>query len=273
MKFNLKFFSALLIAATVCASAVPSIANADAAASAVGVQQDARAQQIIRNADRVRAPDQPFRYTLMLEAFRQGQSASQQQLDVSMRFYKPSEGHEQGDARALVRFVSPASDKGKAMFSDYEKMWYYAPDLRRPIPISKQQRLIGQISNGDVVAADFDYSYISQLQGEEPCGDKICYRLQLVRRWPYVTYPKIIYWVEKDTYYPYRVDFMSDSDLLIKRAYYKNYQIAAGRMRPLQVVVEDALQKGNYTTMNYSDVHLESLPESYFQKDYLMRLN
>lgn len=273
MKLNHRFFAALLIAVTACASAAQSAVNADTAASDVGVQQDARAQEIIRNADRVRAPDQPFRYTLRLEAFRQSQSASQQQLDVSMRFYKPGPGHEQGDARALVRFVSPASDKGKAMFSDFEKMWYYAPDLRRPIPISKQQRLIGQISNGDVVAADFDYSYISQLQGEEPCGDKKCYRLQLVRRWPYVTYPKITYWVEKDTYYPYRADFMSDSNLVMKRSYYKNYQMAAGRVRPLQIVVEDALQKGNYTTMNYSDVRLESLPESYFQKDYLMRLN
>src|ERR1700761_5800698 len=87
------------------------------------------------------------------------------------------------------------------------------------------------------------------------------------------TFPKIMYWVEKDTYYPYRADFLSDSDLLIKRSYYKDFRMIVGQMRPSQIVVDDALQKGNYTTMNYSDVRLESLPESYFQKDYLMRLN
>ncbi|WP_322059109.1 outer membrane lipoprotein-sorting protein [Paraburkholderia sp. J63] len=248
-------------------------APANASASAAPVQQDAQAQHIIRMADRVRAPDQPFRYTVKMNEFQAGKSVNEQTLDISMRFYKAEERAQKGDARALVRFVEPVRDKGKAMLSDYEKMWYYAPDLRRPIPISKQQRLIGQISNGDVVAADFDYSYVSQLQGEEPCGKTVCYRLALQRRWPFVTYPKIMYWVEKDTFYPYRADFMSDSGVLIKRSYYSDYRPELGQMRPHRIVVEDSMRKDNYTTMEYSNLRLESLPESYFQVDYLMRLN
>lgn len=162
-------------------------------------QEDLRAREIIRRADRVRAPERPFRYTLTLLEHKEGRDVTEnrQVLDISMRFYKPSEQVEKGDARALVRFISPVRDKGKALLSDLDKMWYYAPDLRRPIPISRQQRLVGQISNGDVVAADFDYSYISRLVGEEACGQTICYKLSLQRRWPYVTYPAISYWVEK----------------------------------------------------------------------------
>lgn len=238
-------------------------------------QEDQNARRIIRNADRVRAPEEPFRYTLTLVEHKNGKDdiERQQVLDVSMRFYKPSETEEKGDARALVRFVSPVRDKGKALLSDFDKMWYYAPDLRRPIPISKQQRLMGQVSNGDVVAADFDYSYISTLVGEEACGDKQCYKLQLKRRWPHVTYPAIVYWVEKETYYPYRADFQSEEGLLIKRSYYQDYREVLGRVRPHRIVVEDALRKDNYTTMNYTSMVLESLPESYFQKEYLMRLN
>ncbi|MGW1441233.1 outer membrane lipoprotein-sorting protein [Serratia rhizosphaerae] len=238
-------------------------------------QEDQRARDIIRNADRVRAPEQPFRYTLTLTEHRGGRdlTENQQVLDVSMRFYKPSERYEKGDARALVRFVSPARDRGKALLSDLDKMWYYAPDLRRPIPISRQQRLMGQVSNGDVVAADFDYSYISMLVGEEACGDKTCYKLTLKRRWPYVTYPAIDYWVEKDTGNPSRADFLSADGVLIKRSYYRDYQQALGRLRPGTIVVEDALRKDNYTTMQYSNLELESLPESNFQKEYLMRLN
>lgn len=238
-------------------------------------QDDQLARNIIRRADRVRAPDTPFRYTLTLLEHRNGRdiTENQQVLDVSMRFYKPSEQNENGDARSLVRFVSPARDKGKALLSDLDKMWYYSPDLRRPIPISRQQRLIGQVSNGDVVAADFDYSYISTLVGEETCAETTCYKLSLKRRWPYVTYPAIDYWVEKDTGHPVRADFLSAEDVLIKRSYYRDYQQILGEMRPTTIVVEDALRKDNYTTMRYSDVVLESLPESNFQKEYLMRLN
>ncbi|WP_245956745.1 outer membrane lipoprotein-sorting protein [Edaphovirga cremea] len=237
-------------------------------------QEDENARRIIRNADRVRAPAEPFRYTLTLLEHKDGQDLTerQQELDVSMRFYKPSETKEKGDARALVRFVSPVRDKGKSLLSDLDKMWYYSPDLRRPIPISRQQRLMGQVSNGDVVAADFDYSYISTLIGEEACGSKQCYKLTLKRRWSYVTYPLINYWVEKETYYPYRADFLSVDGVLIKRSYYKDYREVLGAVRPHQIIVEDALRKDNYTTMTYSNMVLESLPESYFQKEYLMRL-
>ncbi|CAI0772114.1 TPA: outer membrane lipoprotein-sorting protein [Serratia fonticola] len=238
-------------------------------------QEDQQAREIIRRADRVRAPDRPFRYTLTLLEHKGGRDVTenQQVLDISMRFYKPSEQVEKGDARALVRFISPVRDKGKALLSDLDKMWYYAPDLRRPIPISRQQRLVGQISNGDVVAADFDYSYISRLVGEEACGQTICYKLSLQRRWPYVTYPAISYWVEKDTGFPSRADFLSADGVPIKRSYYRDYQQVLGQMRPTTIVVEDALRKDNYTTMRYSDIRLESLPESNFQKEYLLRLN
>lgn len=238
-------------------------------------QEDLRAREIIRRADRIRAPEQPFRYTLTLTEHKgtHDLTENKQVLDVSMRFYKPSEQHEKGDARALVRFIAPVRDKGKALFSDLDKMWYYAPDLRRPIPISRQQRLMGQVSNGDVVAADFDYSYISALEGEEPCGEKICYKLMLKRRWPHITYPAIAYWVEKDTGFPRQADFLSTEGVLIKRSYYRDYKEVLGQQRPTTIVVEDALRKNYYTTMHYSNVVLESLPESTFQKEYLMRLN
>src|ERR1700744_1726175 len=98
MKFDKQVFAAPLIAAILFAAAVSPVAAADAASAAVVTQQDMKAQLIIRNADRVRAPDQPFRYTLRLEEFRNGKSATQQDLDVSMRFHKPGEDRsDQGD--------------------------------------------------------------------------------------------------------------------------------------------------------------------------------
>lgn len=234
--------------------------------------EDQQAIDIIVKADRIRAPEKPFGYQLLLQEFRNNKQVNQQTLDISMRFFKPEADDSDFDARALIRFLSPAREKGKRLLSDFDKMWYFSPELRNPIPISKQQRLIGQVSNGDVVAADFDLSYIAKLIGEEACGAKTCYKLHLERRTPQVAYPAIIYLVEKDTYYPYQADFMSSSDVLIKRSYYKDYRQDLGQVRPHQIIVEDSLQKENYTIMNYSNLRYESLPESYFQKEYLMRM-
>lgn len=238
-------------------------------------QEDQIAKAIIRRADRIRAPDQPFRYTLTLTEHKEGRdwTESQQVLDIYMRFYKPTEKIKTGDARAIIRFVSPVRDKGKIILADIENMWFYTPDLRKPIPVSRQQRLTGQIANGDVIAADLDYSYISTLAGEESCGEYQCYKLLLTRRWDWVSYPQIIYWVEKQRGGPYRLDFMSTEGLVIKRSWYQNYKKILGELRPVTIRVEDALRKDVYTTMEYSDIKLETLPEWQFQKEYLSGMN
>ncbi|MBC9251903.1 outer membrane lipoprotein-sorting protein [Pseudomonas alcaligenes] len=241
------------------------------AASPEANQQDSRAVDIIRRADRVRAPAQPFRYALTLVEMKGDQEVARQSLDVAMRFYKES-AEQAGDARALVRFVDPPSERGKSLLSIFDKLWYYEPKLRRPIPISRQQRLVGQVSNGDVVATDFDTSYISKLVGEEACGERQCYRLELLRRWAYVTYPKIVYWVDTQNDHPYKAEFLSSNDKVLKRAWYRDYKMALGVERPHEIYIEDSLQKEQYTRMLYSDVRLEEVPESYFQKEYLLRL-
>ncbi|WP_082212599.1 outer membrane lipoprotein-sorting protein [Erwinia sp. 9145] len=263
----------LLLSAPLQAEDRPPVLSLDREQLSQITQEDSKAREIIRRADRVRAPDKPFRYTLTLTEHKNGRDLTEKQqvLDISMRFYKPDEQREKGEARALVRFVSPVRDKGKVLLSDLDKMWYFAPELRRPIPISRQQRLLGQVSNGDVVAADFDYSYVSTLLGTEACNETKCYKLSLTRRWPSVPYPAITYWVEVGTYYPQQIDFLSTEGRLIKRSRYLNYTDALGVMRPATIIVEDALRKDNWTTMTYSDLMLESLPESYFQKDYLSR--
>ncbi|MEO4047569.1 outer membrane lipoprotein-sorting protein [Pseudomonas sp. CAU 1711] len=238
---------------------------------AISQAQDRRAGEIIRQADRIRAPAEPFRYALTLVEMKGDQEVTRQSFDVAMRFYKPEPGQE-GDARALVRFVDPPSEKGKSLLSIFDKLWYYEPKLRRPIPISRQQRLVGQVSNGDVVATDFDLSYISKLVGSEDCEGRKCYRLELQRRWSYVTYPKIIYWVDAENYRPYKAEFLATNDKLIKRAWYKDYKPALGVERPHEIYIEDSLKKEQYTRMLYSDVRLEAVPEAYFQKEYLLRL-
>ncbi|WP_231877621.1 outer membrane lipoprotein-sorting protein [Erwinia sp. ErVv1] len=261
------------VSACALAQTPPQVLSLDRDQLSQLTQEDGKAREIIRRADRVRAPGQPFRYTLTLTEHKNGRDLleKRQVLDISMRFYKPDEQRERGEARALVRFVAPTRDKGKVLLSDLDKMWYYAPELRRPIPISRQQRLLGQVSNGDVVAADFDYSYISTLLGTEACGDSQCYKLSLTRRWASVPYPAILYWVEVGSWHPQRIDFLSTEGRLIKRSRYRDYQQVQGIMRPATIVIEDALRKDNWTTMAYSEMVMESLPESYFQKDYLIR--
>ena len=243
------------------------------AAHATGpVAGGTEALNIIRQADAIRSPDQPFRYTVTVNEFKDGEQApvNQQVLDISMRFLKPKEG-EQADARSLARFISPPRDRGKIMLSDGYDLWFYTPELRRPVPISRQQRLIGQISNGDVIVTNFEFAYDSALQGEEPCGVNVCYSLNLTRRSAEVTYPKVNYLVEKGSYRPYKAAYFSLDDQLLKEVWYLDYKPLLGKERPSKIKVTDPRRGSGYSIMEYSDVRFESLPLSRFTKESIQR--
>jgi len=158
------------------------------------------------------------------------------------------------------------------MLSVWYDLWFYTPELRRPIPISRQQRLIGQISNGDVIVTNFEYAYDSTLLGEERCGAQQCYKIELKRKSTDVTYPKIIYFVEKDgENRPYKAEYYSLDDQLLKEVMYQDYQYVLDKMRPMKIIVTDVRHGNNYSIMSYSDVRLESLPEFHFTKEYIQR--
>lgn len=231
------------------------------------------ALEIIRRADEVRSPNKPFRYTVTIEEYKStaSQPTSKQILDISMRFIKP-EKDKQADARSLVRVVWPARDRGKRMLSNWYQLWFYTPELRRPIPISPQQRLLGQIANSDVIVTNFEYAYHAERLNDAPCGETFCYRLALTRKLPAATWPRIVYWVEKGgDYRPWKAAYYSLDDKLIKQVLYQNYQPVLGRARPTKIVVQDLRHGQAYSVMEYSDIRFESLPESYFTKAWLQR--
>ncbi|VAF58144.1 Uncharacterised protein [Enterobacter hormaechei] len=242
-------------------------------AAAYSAAADERALEIIRRADEVRSPNKPFRYTLTIHEFKAGATRpeNKQVLDISMRFMKP-EGEIKADARSLARFVYPPRDKGKVLLSDWYDLWFYTPELRRPVPVSRQQRLIGQISNGDVIVTNFEYAYDASLKGETACGEARCYVLDLVRKSAEVTWPKVMYYVESvGDNRPYKAAYFSLDNKLIKEVLYQDFQMVLGKMRPMKITVKEVRHGNSYSVMEYSDVRLESLPESAFTRESIQR--
>lgn len=239
---------------------------------ALASDTSAQALEIIQRSDAVRSPNKPFRYTVTVQEYKSAaaEPGNKQVLDISMRFLKPENGVE-ADARSLARFVYPPRDKGKVMLSDWYDLWFYTPDLRRPIPISRAQRLLGQISNGDVIVTNFEYAYNAVLESETPCGQTTCYQLALERKTPEVTYPKVRYLVEKQSYRPFSAVYYSLDDKPIKEVSYQDYRPLLGSVRPGKIVVKDARNGSGYSVMEYSDVRFESLPLSHFTKEYMQR--
>lgn len=229
------------------------------------------AGQIVAAADRIRNPDHPFSTTVTLTEYVDAKPRDA----VILRVYSKQE-QGSGQFRSLVAFQQPARDHGKLMLRRGTEVWFYDPAAKTSLRISPQQRLLGQASNGDVVTTNFALDYDAVLVGEEEIQDsdrrpRRCLKLRLTATNPAATYGAVDYWVETDGFRPVKGKFHADSGRLLKLAYYRGYRDALGVERPSETVIVDGVDPSRVTRMVFSDHRAETIPEAWFQRDYLPR--
>ena len=86
-----------------------------------------------------------------------------------------------------------------------------------------------------------------------------------------MTYDHIEMWLDFETHGPIKAKFYSESGALLKTAYYRRYQKELGVERPTEMVIIDGLNPKWVTVMRYSDYQLRSIPDAWYQRDYLPR--
>jgi hypothetical protein len=79
----------------------------------------------------------------------------------------------------------------------------------------------------------------------------------------------VLYWVRQGSNRPFKSEFYSVSDRLLKTCLYQEYKQVAGRVRPTRLVMEDALHKGETSVLEYRDMRMR---DKMFTKDYLKHL-
>ena len=87
-----------------------------------------------------------------------------------------------------------------------------------------------------------------------------------------VTYQRVRYWVQEKNFWPYQTQLFSLSVRLLKTCRCDDFRMIGGRVRPTKLVMVDALNQGETSTLEYSNMKLRELPHRIFNKDYLKRL-
>lgn len=229
------------------------------------------AQEILAASDAVRNPDKPFGLTTTLTEYRDGKQTDANTLAIYAKAEKNS-----GQFQNLIRFVAPARDANKLMLKSGNDLWFYDPSSKASVRISPQQRLLGQAANGDVVTINLAKDYSAKLAGEEDVVDgerqtRHSYKLALASTTPDVTYHHIEMWIDTATSRPVKARFYTESDRLLKTAYYRHYQKELGVERPTETVIIDGLDPKWVTVMKYSDYVWRDIPDAWMQRDYLAR--
>jgi hypothetical protein len=246
------------IALLVCCCAVALTARAQSESP-----DDALAKSIVEKADEARFPKDPFEVAVSITSTLEDGTTEARKYRILSK----------GNKNTIVMALEPASERGQALLMKDRDLWIFMPSISQPVRLSLSQRLTGEVANGDLARANFSGDYTPKILRTEDVDGEPMYVLELAAAERGVTYHRVVYWVRKSNFRPYKAEFYSLSDKLLKTCLYQDYRQLGGRVRPTRLVMEDALHEGEKSVLEYREMRLRDLPDKMFTKDYLKHLD
>jgi hypothetical protein len=238
---------------------VPSVVLGE---ESVQQQEDPEARRIVQEADRIRFPAEGFQVDVAIVTTGHDKTSDERRYRVLSK----------GNENTVVMVTEPASERGQILLMKERDLWVFLPNVSQPVRLSLAQRLTGQVANGDLARANFTGDYNPRLLRSETIDGEKYNVLELIAIDRSVTYQRVLYWVRESTSAPYRAEFYSVSNRLLKTCKYEKFEKVIGKLRPTRLVMEDALRSGELSVLEYSGMKLRELPDKVFTKDYLKRL-
>ncbi|PLW81500.1 outer membrane lipoprotein-sorting protein [Kineobactrum sediminis] len=252
----------ILVSALVLSLGTISSTLAETAAETSTVAPAIDANALVQRADTLRFPRESFQTDITVTNYSAGEAGDVRQYEVLSR----------GNENTIVLTTAPASERGQALLMRGRDLWIFMPTVSQPVRLSLAQRLTGQVANGDLARANFAGDYDATLAATEEVDGVQAHVLDLTAVGRGVTYAKVRYWVSVADDRPIKAEFYAVSGRLLKTSRYENFAELAGQMRPTRLVIEDALNAGDYSVLEYATMELKDLPERMFTRQYLKRL-
>jgi outer membrane lipoprotein-sorting protein len=144
-----------------------------------------------------------------------------------------------GTEKAFGYFLSPAQEEGTAYLRIEHKIWMYVPYLEEIVKITPSMMHLGimgsNFSYGDLIIVNgISEVYIPRISAEEVIDGAEMYILQLLPKREFrVTYGKLKMWVAKKGNIPFKIEYHTEKDELVRILYYKKNEKVGGRIIPV----------------------------------------
>lgn len=237
------------------ASTAPAPAATPAPAAPAGVDANA----IVAKSDAIRVPKGSYEFDAVITSYEGEEKKSENGYKAYVKDLEHS----------LVTFSTPASERGKSLLMLGDDLWIYLPNVKKPVRIPLQQRLVGDVSNGDITRINFAVDYNSTVAGEANVNGVDCWVLDLVAKSDSKTYNKIKYWVAKADNKPVKAEYFTVSGQSLKTCTFEDFRSEAGNVRPMKLVFQDSVTTSKKSTLVLSNMVTKSLGDNMFTKDYM----
>lgn len=166
---------------------------------------------------------------------------------------------------SLVEQTAPERARGRKLLMSGYDMWLFTKNIKKPVRISLDQKLTGEVSNGDIVRTNYAVDYEATLISE----DKTSYKLDLRAKNNKVTYGKIEYVIAKSDFRPLEAIFFAVSGKALKKALFGEFKEIEGMQRSTRVTISDFIMKDKISILNFTGHKKETFNNSLFNKDRL----
>lgn len=177
--------------------------------------------------------------------------------------------YDKSSKMSRVETIFPERQSGRKLLMKDDDLWLFTPDIKRPTRVSMQQRLTGEVSNGDIARTNFAGDYEAEVQGKEKVLDQDTYHLRLKKKRADVTYSAIDFWISQKDFAPVKADFKTDSGKTLKTALYSGPKVFFGHKLYTKIEITSALNKAQKSILNFTNYKKEKFDESFFNKESL----
>ena len=164
---------------------------------------------------------------------------------------------------SLVRFLSLKS-KGQSLLMRGDDMWFFLPAVARPVRITPIQRLLGNVSNGDLARLRYAVDYDASVEGEEEADGVRCTVLDLRAKRKGATYQRVRYFVRKTDARPIRAEYFLTSGKPIKTAAFGELRDMGGKPTLTRINIQDTTRPASRTTIDFISITPRALPDKLF---------
>lgn len=223
---------------------------------------DLTAKQILKRADESRGNMKGVEWDLQIDSI-ENDRKQVRKLNVKSRRH---------DFFALMK--EPPKVRGQILLNVDQNMWFASLSVRKPVPVSARQKLVGGASYGDIAATNYAEDYDVASMEDDTVNGEACYVFDLKANKKSVTYDFIKYWVSKKQLIGVKAKYFTVSGKEFKSATFEYHHEVTinGQSRPFisKINILDAFLKGNRTTMIFGEPIVGKIPDSVFNLNLLL---
>jgi outer membrane lipoprotein-sorting protein len=175
-----------------------------------------------------------------------------------------------GNEKVAGVFLSPPSDKDRAMLRLGDNMWLYIPNVGKPVRITSLQSATGGVfNNADILRIDFGAEYnVEQLK--DTLGQ---YLFSLKAKTNSVAYDRLHLWADKKMLLPVSIECLTEANMLIKTLHFKQTKdFGGGIVRPSVIETDSPLYKGYKSIMIFAKIQRRPLNDEFFTTNYMSKI-